>query len=129
MQINTFEISPAPVAPPPLAVGQLCVYQTFLDAAAPQHGEMLYSLLDASERARAAKFQQPVDCDHYIAAHGILRILLSRWTGIPRMNLARWWVFSSRDLGFRVGASGKPSLLTASAGSSIGGCDVQFSLS
>jgi len=79
---------------------------------------MLYALLDPSERARVANFQQPVDRNHYIAAHGILRILLSRWTGIP-----------AADLAFRIGASGKPSLLCASSGLSIGRCDVQFSLS
>lgn len=45
------------------------------------------ALLDAEEQARAARFHFPVDRCQYIAAHCLVRTLLSSFTGVPPETL------------------------------------------
>jgi 4'-phosphopantetheinyl transferase len=73
----------------------------------------LRPLLDASEQARANRFRFAADRAPYIAAHSLLRAMLSRMTGIP-----------AADFRFRADKSGKPALDLAQALP-----DLHFSLS
>lgn len=57
------------------------------------------SWLSEEERARADRFVRPDDRTRYILAHGGLRAVLARYTGLDPSGLA-----------FQVGASGKPAL-------------------
>jgi 4'-phosphopantetheinyl transferase len=47
----------------------------------------LQQILDGNERARAARFYFKRDRDHFIVAHGLLRIILSRYLNIEPANL------------------------------------------
>jgi 4'-phosphopantetheinyl transferase len=67
-------------------------------------------LLDAGERARAARFVRPEDADRYVRAHGALRRLLGEALGTD-----------PAALGFSAEPSGKPRL--------DGGGDLRFNLS
>jgi len=58
--------------------------------------------LSIEERQKAASYLFPRDGDRYIAARGLLRILLSRYTGVPRTRLM-----------FSINSHGKPQLANA----------------
>jgi 4'-phosphopantetheinyl transferase len=73
----------------------------------------LWPLLDEAERSRADRFRFAADRDAYVAAHGLLRIMLSRESGAAPNNLR-----------LRVLASGKPGV---DPSQDCG--DLQFSLS
>lgn len=60
------------------------------------------SLLTDEERQRAARFIAQVQARRYICAHGLLRSILSRYTGLP-----------PADIIFSRGQYGKPVLLAA----------------
>lgn len=63
-------------------------------------GEMRFAqLLDARERARAARFYSPPDRTRYVVSHGALRVLL-----------AQYCEMSPEQLHFNVGGYGKPYL-------------------
>lgn len=64
----------------PIEDGFIHVWQCSLDDAASQL-DRLHSFLDGDERARASRFVRDTDRRRYIAAHGCLRALLSRYTG------------------------------------------------
>lgn len=57
--------------------------------------------LSVAESARAARLIVPEDRDHFVVAHGLLRNLLARYTGIH-----------ARDLNFSATEGGKPFLCT-----------------
>jgi 4'-phosphopantetheinyl transferase len=57
--------------------------------------------LSVAESARAERLIVPEDRDHFVVAHGVLRNLLARYTGI-----------NARDLAFSATQSGKPILCT-----------------
>lgn len=76
-------------------------------------------VLSPAERAQAARFAFDRDKSRYIVAHGVLRHLLSLYSGVE-----------PADIAFEHAASGKPKLLPsgdASLGS--GGRDLSFNLS
>lgn len=73
----------------------------------------LRPLLDAYEQTRAERFRQAADRDAYIAAHALLRTMLSRFTGVGPATLR-----------FLIDENGKPSLDPAQ-----GPTDLHFSLS
>src|ERR1700733_10875676 len=73
----------------------------------------LRSLLDASEQARADRFRFAADRDCYIAAHALLRALLSKVSGI-----------AAEDWRFQTAAGGQPSIDPA-----LGRPELRFSLS
>src|SRR5690349_1453570 len=58
--------------------------------------------LAADEKARASRYRFQIDREHFIAARGLLRLLLSRYLCV-----------SPADLSFRLNAYGKPSLAQA----------------
>jgi 4'-phosphopantetheinyl transferase len=74
---------------------------------------VLQSTLDESERARADRFRVTADRDSYIAAHALLRAMLSKAGGVA----ASGWRF-------QVAAGGKPEI-----DPSLGRPDLRFSLS
>ncbi len=49
--------------------------------------DILFAVLDADERARADRFRFPNDRRHYIVARGTLRLLLSRYLGMPAATI------------------------------------------
>jgi 4'-phosphopantetheinyl transferase len=56
--------------------------------------------LAPDEQLRAARYRYPVDCNHFVAARGLLRKLLGSYLGEP-----------PEELRFSYGAFGKPALL------------------
>ncbi len=64
-------------------------------------------LLSDAEQARASRFINPRDRDAFVLAHGVLRQLLARYTGMD-----------AQALRFGEGAAGKPFLETQPAGRS-----------
>jgi len=58
-------------------------------------------LLSVAESARAERLIVPQDRDHFVVAHGVLRTLLARYSGIK-----------ARDLNFSTTQGGKPFLCT-----------------
>jgi 4'-phosphopantetheinyl transferase len=87
--------------PPPaelsLARDEVQVWRARLDPS-PQLADFS-AMLAADERARALRYRYQIDRQHFIAARGLLRLLLSRYLGV-----------SPADLSFRYSALGKPSL-------------------
>ncbi|MFN0165443.1 MAG: 4'-phosphopantetheinyl transferase family protein [Bryobacteraceae bacterium] len=70
--------------------------------------ESLTALLSASERERADRFHFERDRRRFLAARGMLRKLLSGYTGV-----------SPQELEFTYGPQGKPSLASDGAGSGV----------
>jgi len=68
----------------------------------PASVDACWSVLSGDERRRAEAFRFPDDRRRYVTAHGLLRILLGRYTGHPPHELA-----------FRLERHGKPRLATA----------------
>ncbi|HVU87660.1 MAG TPA: 4'-phosphopantetheinyl transferase superfamily protein [Pirellulales bacterium] len=83
---------------PSLAVGVAHVWRAAIDPA-PADFAALSATLSADERARAARFHFDRDRNKYVAARGILRRLLARYTGNDAAGLL-----------FRYGPRGKPEL-------------------
>jgi 4'-phosphopantetheinyl transferase len=91
-------------ASPQLRDGEVHVWRACLN----QHGprlRQLWELLSPDERQRAERFHFQRDHDHFVAARGGLRMILSRYTGAPPPSLH----FSYDDYG-------KPSLSRESSG-------------
>ena len=74
-----------------------------------QPPEDFRTLLSADERERASRFRVERGADRYAVGRGALRVLLSRYTGIPPEALV-----------FQYNGFGKPELA---------GCDISFNLS
>ncbi len=89
--------------PPPLGdieLGARHVDVWRIDLDAPQMGfTALHHLLSLDERERALRFHRALDRDRFIAARGSLRLLLSRYQGIPPAEIV-----------FEYGENGKPHL-------------------
>lgn len=75
--------------------------------------DALRAVLDADERARADRFRFPKDRDHYIAARGALRLILSRYLDISAATIA-----------FEYNEYGKPAIMSRQTG-----LDLRFNLS
>jgi len=90
-----------PAAVPELAGADVHVWRINLDAAAPAAPED--SLLSADELARAARLYSDPLRRRYIAAHAQLRRLLAAYAACD-----------PRELRFRIGTRGKPSLIAPS---------------
>ena len=72
--------------PAPLAPGQAQIWFARLDEMRGRIPE--YSaLLDEEEQQRADRFRFPIDRERYIIGHGMLRMLLSRYTGIDPIEI------------------------------------------
>ncbi|MBN2005859.1 MAG: 4'-phosphopantetheinyl transferase superfamily protein [Anaerolineae bacterium] len=84
--------------PPALTPGEVHVWRAGLALPAATMAS-LHRLLSGDEQSRAARFLVEPPRQQYIAAHGILRVLLSRYTGT-----------SPCDLRFQYGSHGKPAL-------------------
>ncbi len=67
--------------------------------------ERLAAWLSTVERLRAGRFRFPRDRRRYVAAHGLLRLLLSRYLSV-----------GAGELRFAEGATGKPGLAGAGSG-------------
>lgn len=92
---------------PALESGEIHVWRAFLsvDQSLLQH---LESTLAEDEKARAARFIFDRDRDHFIAARGILRHLLSRYVECPAGTIK-----------FAYGPQGKPALADPGSKSSV----------
>ena len=64
----------------------------------------LFGMLDASERERAARFMHPRDVARFVVAHGALRDILARATGLKPAAVR-----------FHLGPQGKPALADGEA--------------
>lgn len=80
----------------PLQPGAVHVWTAQLDAVAPEI-PALAAGLDAEESARAQRFHFESDRRHFVAARGILRVLLGRYLGVK-----------PREICFGYGTRGKP---------------------
>ncbi len=97
----------------PLARDEITVWWLATDAAGPSDIERWAAMLDEDERVRAARFHFDADLRDFIAAHALLRALLTSCLDFP----VEAWRFS-------VGANGKPGL-----DKRLGVQDVAFNLS
>jgi len=66
---------------------------------APIEASALEALLSGAERAKAMRFRRPADRSRYLASHAMVRLVLSRYVGVP-----------AAELKFEVGDHGKPRL-------------------
>jgi 4'-phosphopantetheinyl transferase len=73
-------------------------------AASGEQGGMFWPLLSQDERERAARFRFRKDRNNFVAARGGLRLVLSRYTGVPAAELV-----------FSYGDRGKPALVNGGA--------------
>lgn len=96
----------------PLESGDVHVWRAALDVDAPRLAA-LESTLDETERRRAARFRFERDRKRFIAAHGILRAILSRYLAIEPSRLS-----------FSCGPWGKPALVGEGHSD-----DIRFSMS
>ena len=87
-----------PLGFPPLEAYDVHVWRVPLDLP-PGVFAVVEATLEEEERERAWRFAFGEDCGRFIAARGLLRILLSQYTGIP-----------ATDLRFASGGHGKPHL-------------------
>ncbi len=87
------------------------IWSADLDALSDAQIEELEGNLDATERARAARFHFARDRKHFVATRGLLRVLLA--------TLLRG---EAREISFAYGAHGKPALASAHEG------DLRFNL-
>jgi 4'-phosphopantetheinyl transferase len=88
----------APPVHPELAGGEVHVWQASLDLREPRLNQ-IRRFVSGDERERADRFRFPRDRDRFLAARGILRLLLARYLrGDPER------------VKFRYGRSGKPEL-------------------
>jgi 4'-phosphopantetheinyl transferase len=83
------------------------VWSFFLEASTACR-EQCAATLSRAEAARAARFVEARNRNEFIVAHGVLRLLLARYLGLP-----------ARKLAFSTGAGGKPALATPSHAGSI----------
>lgn len=88
-----------------LALGakEVHVWRGSLDQA-PTIVERFAQLLSEDEHARARRFHFETDRQHFIVARGCLRMLISRYTGIP-----------PEEIQFSYGTHGKPQLVSSTA--------------
>lgn len=99
-----------------LAPGESHIWRFSLDCSA-ESLVLLASSLSPEEEARAARYVFAEDRRHFIAARGMLRLLLGRYLDS-----------SPADLAFRLGQQGKPSLDPRCVNSTLGQ-DLRFNLS
>lgn len=71
---------------PLLGGKEVHVWRVLLDQFA-QNIPKLWDVLPEDERGRADQFVYATDRNHFIAAHGMLRVILSRYTAIEPWNL------------------------------------------
>jgi 4'-phosphopantetheinyl transferase len=74
----------------------------------PRELPSLEALLDDNERARLCQLRQPADRERFVAAHGLLRLLIAEWTGCEPADVEL--TAMCRRCG---GRHGKPRLLAA----------------
>jgi len=91
----------APLEPSTPGEGEVHVWRLRMSTD-PLHAVRLASLLDARERERAGRFHFPAGRERFVASHGVLRILLSLYTGVP-----------PEELTIDRAPGGKPSLASA----------------
>ena len=96
-----------------LAFDEVPVWWLATDTIAPADLCRWLNLLDEDERDRADRFWQEADRREFIAAHALLRSMLTYYANQP----AKEWRFS-------IGTNGKPEIA-----SDIGGPELQFNLS
>jgi 4'-phosphopantetheinyl transferase len=106
------QVWPAAPERPLVAGGEVHVWRAELNPDAPALRE-LWGTLSADERARAGRFHFQRDRDHFVAARGRLRDILSRYLGTPPDGLR-----------FSYDGYGKPSLVGA-----VGGGPLRFNVS
>ena len=87
-----------------LASGEIHVWRIWLDTLAPMFEEFMKSL-STDERGRAHRLRFERDRTRFVLGRGILRMILSRYTGVP-----------AEELVFAYGANGKPELSSVSPG-------------
>lgn len=85
------------IVPPPMSDLDVHVWAVFLDPT--RVSASVIELLDAEERARAARFHRSIDRDRYTVAHAALRLLLG-------LYLDR----AAHEIRFQHGQRGKPFL-------------------
>jgi 4'-phosphopantetheinyl transferase len=73
-------------SPAPLKAGELHVWRASLDGGSDRP-ETLAGLLTPDERARAGRFRFERDRSRYVVGRGLLRVLLSRYTGAEPAEL------------------------------------------
>lgn len=76
----------APAERPALVAGEAHVWRARLECDKATLAE-LSKLLSADELERARRFHFPKDCNHYVAARGALRDILSRYVGVEPARL------------------------------------------
>ncbi len=101
-----------PPAAPALARNDVHVWRAALDLPAPEV-QRLQNLLADDEIQRAERFFSPQDRDRFIVARGLLRTILSRYTGQEAQRLR-----------FAYGQRGKPMLAAGT-----GQADLRFNVS
>jgi 4'-phosphopantetheinyl transferase len=100
------------LSPTVLASDEIPVWWLASDAAEPADLRRWLDMLDAEERERAARFWVDLDRREYIAAHALLRVMLTHYIGQPVQE----WRFS-------IGEYGKPMITSL-----YGGSDLDFNL-
>jgi 4'-phosphopantetheinyl transferase len=94
--------------------GDVQIWIAHLDSISPKEIEHFFESFDTSERERAEKFRSRQDRHRYIAAHGLLRLILGEALGSP-----------ANALPFEKSAQGKPQLRKSESD----GRRLQFNLS
>ena len=87
------------LALPPRTVHLWAFESARADTGAAALRDRCHALLDAAERARAARFLFAEHRHDYVVFHAVLRSVLARYVGLP-----------ATDLAFRASEGGKPSL-------------------
>jgi 4'-phosphopantetheinyl transferase len=95
------------------ATGGLAVWWLATEAAKPSDIERWLGALDREERERAARFRIEADRREFIAAHALLRAMLTYYFGVP-----------SPEWRFLVDANGKPWI-----DPQVGSHEIQFNIS
>lgn len=90
-----------PPPQPALGHGEAHVWRAMLDMSEVER-RRLEGSLSPDEHRRSIRFRRPVDRQRFVAAHGVLRAILSRYLQVGPSQLA-----------FRYGVHGKPALAGA----------------
>jgi len=92
-------VLPTSVKPPILEGGHVHLWTFELDGPSDRR-LAAEALLDVVETERARRFVRQVDCDRFCLAHGVTRMILAGYVGVP-----------PADLRYRFGPAGKPALV------------------